>query len=105
MAVTGLVSEGRIFRSDLAAALTRPGSATTGSCLPAGDRRPIEEALPLVRALDPGMTRERLESLAARLPERVVRPRAVGLEEEVEVPAGPAVDPALRYDHYGVEQR
>lgn len=44
------------------------------------DGRTIDEALPLVRALDPAMTRERLEELARRLPLRTGRPRAVDLD-------------------------
>jgi RNA polymerase sigma factor for flagellar operon FliA len=44
------------------------------------DGRTIEEALPLVRGLDPAMTRERLEELARRLPVRTGRPRSVDLE-------------------------
>ena len=43
------------------------------------DRRMVDEALPLVRALDPSVTRERLEEIAAALPERYGRPRAVDL--------------------------
>ncbi len=43
------------------------------------DRRTVDEALPLVRALDPSITRERLEEIAAALPERYGRPRAVDL--------------------------
>jgi RNA polymerase sigma factor for flagellar operon FliA len=43
------------------------------------DRRTIAEALPLVRALDPSITYERLEEIARALPERSGRPRAVGL--------------------------
>jgi len=43
------------------------------------DRRTVAEALPLVRALDPSMTHERLEEIARTLPERSGRPRAVDL--------------------------
>jgi RNA polymerase sigma factor (sigma-70 family) len=43
------------------------------------DRRTLAEALPLVRALDPSMTHERLEEIARALPERTGRPRAVDL--------------------------
>ena len=45
------------------------------------DRRTLDEALPLVRAVDPTVTRERLADIAARLPDRTGRPRAVTLEE------------------------
>jgi RNA polymerase sigma factor for flagellar operon FliA len=44
------------------------------------DRRTIEEALPLVRALDPSMTRESAEALLGRLPTRRVRPVALDLD-------------------------
>lgn len=44
------------------------------------DGRSIEEALPLVRKLDPAMTREQLEEMARRLPVRTGRPRAVDLD-------------------------
>jgi len=47
------------------------------------DRRSIDEALPIVRAVDPEMTRERLESIVARLPQRAPRPRAVELEDVI----------------------
>jgi RNA polymerase sigma factor (sigma-70 family) len=43
------------------------------------DRRTIAEALPIVRALDPSITHERLEEIGRALPERSGRPRAVGL--------------------------
>jgi RNA polymerase sigma factor (sigma-70 family) len=43
------------------------------------DRRTVDEALPLTRALDPEMTRQRLEEIAAALPGRSARPRAVDL--------------------------
>lgn len=45
------------------------------------DRRSVDEALPLLRALDSSLTRERLEQLAARLPRRTARPREVELDE------------------------
>ncbi|HYO74864.1 MAG TPA: hypothetical protein VE010_00260 [Thermoanaerobaculia bacterium] len=43
------------------------------------DRRSLDEALPLIRAVDPAITRERLEEIAASLPERFGRPRAVDI--------------------------
>jgi RNA polymerase sigma factor for flagellar operon FliA len=46
------------------------------------DRRSVDEAVPLIRALDPAVTRERLEEIAAALPERDVRPRAVDIGAE-----------------------
>ena len=47
------------------------------------DRRPIGEALPIVRAADATLTDERIATMAERLPEREVRPRPVALEEEM----------------------
>ena len=44
-------------------------------------RRSIDDALPIVRAADPTMTRERIEQIAAQLPARTPRPRAVELDE------------------------
>lgn len=41
--------------------------------------RSIDEALPIVQALDPTLTRERVVELEARLPQRAPRPRAVDL--------------------------
>lgn len=48
------------------------------------DRRPMEEALPLLRAAHPHLSRETIETMAARLPERTARPRAVPLDEAVQ---------------------
>jgi RNA polymerase sigma factor (sigma-70 family) len=44
------------------------------------DRRTVDEALPLVRALDPSITRERLEEIATGFVPRSGRPRAVDLD-------------------------
>ena len=44
------------------------------------DRRTLQEALPLVRAIDPGMTPEAAEALLNRLPARRVRPVALDLD-------------------------
>jgi RNA polymerase sigma factor (sigma-70 family) len=44
------------------------------------ERRSIDEALPILRAMDPTLTRERVAELEARLPQRAPRPRAVDLE-------------------------
>lgn len=41
------------------------------------DGRPLEEALPICRKLDPGVTIELLQELQSRLPARARRPRAV----------------------------
>jgi DNA-directed RNA polymerase specialized sigma24 family protein len=43
--------------------------------------RSLEEALPIVAALDPAITRARLAEIVARLPERTRRPRAVELDD------------------------
>jgi RNA polymerase sigma factor (sigma-70 family) len=45
------------------------------------ERRSIDEALPFLQAIDPGMTRARAVEMEARLPLRAVRPRPVDLEE------------------------
>ncbi len=45
------------------------------------DRRTVEEAVPLVRSIDPSLTRGDVEALARRIPERVERPRAVDVED------------------------
>jgi RNA polymerase sigma factor for flagellar operon FliA len=45
------------------------------------DRRTVEEAVPLVRAIDPTLTRAEIEGLARRLPERIERPRAVDVDD------------------------
>ena len=52
------------------------------------DGRTIDEALPILRDLDPMLTRARLEEIVAQLPERKPRLRAVDAEEiEEELPA------------------
>lgn len=48
------------------------------------DGRSIEEALPLVTAVDPLFTAKRAEEILARLPPRTRRPRAVDLPERAE---------------------
>ncbi len=45
------------------------------------DRRTVEEAIPLVRAIDPSLTRADIEAMARRLPDRVDRPRPVDVED------------------------
>lgn len=45
------------------------------------DGRTIEEALPIVRGVDPSFTRERALAVLRELPERTQRPRAVELED------------------------
>lgn len=49
------------------------------------DGRSLEEAIPLVRAVDPSLARESVRDLATRLPQRTVRPRLVPLPEETDV--------------------
>ncbi|MDQ3283915.1 MAG: sigma-70 family RNA polymerase sigma factor, partial [Acidobacteriota bacterium] len=44
------------------------------------DQRTLDEALPIVRGIDPELTREALESMLASLPERRPRPAAVPIE-------------------------
>jgi RNA polymerase sigma factor (sigma-70 family) len=48
------------------------------------DRRTVEEAIPLVRSIDPLLTRSDVETLARRLPERHERPRVVDVEDAAE---------------------
>ena len=62
------------------------------------DRRTIDEALPLVRAIDPAMTRERLAEIADRLPLRTGRPRPVDLEsgDAGDLPAPQSADEHTR---------
>ncbi|HYI08725.1 MAG TPA: sigma-70 family RNA polymerase sigma factor [Thermoanaerobaculia bacterium] len=51
------------------------------------DGRPVEQALPLVQAVDPSFTRAGAEALLARLPERVPRPRPAPIDDvDVESP-------------------
>ncbi|HYK04668.1 MAG TPA: hypothetical protein VE974_23145 [Thermoanaerobaculia bacterium] len=47
------------------------------------EQRPVDAVLPIVRAVDPSMTRARLEQIAAQLPEQVRHPRAVELDDAV----------------------
>lgn len=44
------------------------------------DRRALDEAWPIVRAAHPALSRREIEEMAARLPPRVARPRAVALD-------------------------
>lgn len=46
------------------------------------DRRSLDEALPLVRNVDPALTRAGAEAMLARIPERVPRPIAAGAVDE-----------------------
>jgi RNA polymerase sigma factor (sigma-70 family) len=44
------------------------------------EHRSIEEALPIVQAIDPTLTRERVVEMESRLPARTARPQAIALE-------------------------
>jgi DNA-directed RNA polymerase specialized sigma24 family protein len=45
-------------------------------------RRSVEEAMPFVRSVDPSITRQEVETIADRLPQRPERPREVELPPE-----------------------
>jgi RNA polymerase sigma factor (sigma-70 family) len=45
------------------------------------DNRTLDEALPIVRGVDPTLTRGELESMLARLPQRLPRPAAIPIED------------------------
>jgi RNA polymerase sigma factor for flagellar operon FliA len=72
------------------------------------DRRSIEEALPIARAVEPSLTREAAERMAARFPQRVSRPRSIDLETadpEVLVAADRADELALKNEARRLSQR
>jgi RNA polymerase sigma factor (sigma-70 family) len=48
------------------------------------DRRSLEEAIPIVRALEPSLDRRAVQDLASRLPARAPRPRLVSLPAAAE---------------------
>ncbi|HET7435217.1 MAG TPA: sigma-70 family RNA polymerase sigma factor [Thermoanaerobaculia bacterium] len=54
------------------------------------DRRPLPEAIPIIRAAHPELTPKDIEKLAHRLPERIGRPRLVQAEELEELPIATA---------------
>ncbi|HET8773303.1 MAG TPA: sigma-70 family RNA polymerase sigma factor [Thermoanaerobaculia bacterium] len=56
------------------------------------DRRPLQEALPIVQRLDPTLTAERAAAMAERFPRHAARPRAVELDESLPVAAPDAAD-------------
>jgi RNA polymerase sigma factor (sigma-70 family) len=63
------------------------------------DGRSLDEALPLIRRIDPAMTRERLANIANRLPERVNRPRLVELTDDAQIAALESADArAIEHD-------
>lgn len=53
------------------------------------DHRTLDEALPLVQAVDASLTRERTEALLRQLPERAPRPQAISIDD-VSVAARPS---------------
>jgi len=56
------------------------------------DRRPLEQALPLVQATDPAMTLQSAEALLARLPRRHPRPATTDLDDAPPVVAAQSSD-------------
>ncbi len=67
------------------------------------DRRALDEALPVIRAAHPELTREEIERIAAQLPERTSRPRAVPLDDVVAdtVPASDSAEERVRTQDAG----
>lgn len=59
------------------------------------DGRPLEEVVPLLRARYPDATRESLQALADRFPERRARRRMVDITEAESVPVAGATDEPL----------
>lgn len=62
------------------------------------DGRSIDEALLLLRNVDPSLTREQVEAIAARLPQRTMRPRLV------ELPADDVISSAEHSDDGVIEE-
>jgi len=54
--------------------------------------RSLDEALPLLQRIDPLLTRDQVAAMAARLPERAVRPHPVALDGDLSIPAGDLAD-------------
>ncbi|HYR28824.1 MAG TPA: sigma-70 family RNA polymerase sigma factor [Thermoanaerobaculia bacterium] len=50
------------------------------------ERRPLDEAVPIVLAHDPSLTRDDVAAMAERLPHRVPRPRPVAIDESETAP-------------------
>src|SRR5215212_5402718 len=64
------------------------------------EHRTIDEALPIVQAIDPALTRERVVEMEARLPVRPQRPRAVDLDAvDLQLPAGDRADDRANAAH------
>jgi len=60
------------------------------------DGRPLDEAVPIVRAVDPSLDVAGVRELAARLPARAPRPRLVALSDHHDVAASEPADARLR---------
>lgn len=75
-------ASGRWFAS--AEAQRRGDAAIALERLLRRDRRPLAEAIAIVRALHPSVRTEELEQIAAALPERTPRPRLVAIADEHE---------------------
>ena len=58
-------------------------------------RRSIEEAMPMIRAVDPTITTGEVAAIAARLPSRAPRPREVELTPDIPVAAAERADAAV----------
>ena len=63
------------------------------------DRRSLDEALPIVQAAEPSLTRSAIESMAARLPERTSRPHGV----EIDAPAAASLAAPERADQRALD--
>lgn len=72
------------------------------------DRKPLDEALPLVQKLDPAMTRAAADALLARLPKRAPRAQLVPLDDDVpeqEVPPETVEERVLAHDRSAAAAR
>jgi len=58
-------------------------------------RRSIEEAIPMIRAVDPAITAGEIAAIAAQLPQRAPRPREVELPSDIPVAAAERADTAV----------
>jgi RNA polymerase sigma factor (sigma-70 family) len=52
--------------------------------------RSVDEAMPILRAVDPSITRQKVVEIANRLPQRAPRPREVPLPQDDEIPLSAA---------------
>jgi RNA polymerase sigma factor (sigma-70 family) len=71
------------------------------------EKRTIDEALPVLRGIDPAITREQAVEMEARLPPRQSRPHAVALEPDQEwlASADRTDDRAFAADHARMSER